>query len=63
MKTNRIETWANISTRKPEERYVSPAEFQRMERVAVGRICGCGACLCCEELKTDKEPKWATNPK
>lgn len=43
-------TWANISTRSPAQPYVSPAELQRLERVAVGRICGCKDCMCCREL-------------
>jgi hypothetical protein len=25
-------------------------EYLRLERVAVGRICRCDKCLCCEEL-------------
>lgn len=25
-------------------------EYLRLERVAVGRICRCGDCLCCQEL-------------
>jgi len=45
------ETWANLSTCKPEEKYVSPEERQRLERVAVGRICRCGDCVCCAEWK------------
>ena len=28
-------------------------EYRRLERVAVGRICGCKSCVCCEELKRD----------
>jgi hypothetical protein len=28
-------------------------EFRRLERDAVGRICGCKSCLCCEELARD----------
>ena len=24
-------------------------EYLRLERVAVGRICGCKSCLCCKE--------------
>jgi hypothetical protein len=50
------ETWANISRLRYEpERYVSPEERQRLERVAVGRICGCGDCYCCQELTKEKE--------
>jgi len=33
------------------EQYVSPLELQRRERVAVGRICRCNDCFCCEERK------------
>jgi hypothetical protein len=53
-----IETWANINVfarfYEPIP-YVSPAEEQRRERVAVGRICRCGGCICCGELKKEKE--------
>ena len=28
-------------------------EQRRKERVAVGRICGCKSCICCEELARD----------
>jgi hypothetical protein len=45
------ETWANISTRQDPQTYTSPAELQRLERVAVGRICRCGECVCCNELR------------
>ena len=38
-----------------ERKYISPEELQRRERVAVGRICRCGECRCCEEL--DRERK------
>jgi hypothetical protein len=31
--------------------YISPEELQRRERVAVGRICRCGKCICCEEAR------------
>ena len=34
-------------------------ETLRLERVAVGRICGCKSCLCCEELKRDTEQRKA----
>lgn len=34
-------------------------ERLRLERVAVGRICGCKSCLCCEELKQDTERRKA----
>ena len=53
-----IETWANINVLRYEpKKYVSPEELQRLERVAVGRICRCGSCYCCEELRKDKEVK------
>jgi hypothetical protein len=32
-------------------------EQRRLERVAVGRICGCKSCLCCEELARDTAAK------
>ena len=38
-----------------EELNWSYEERLRLERVAVGRICGCKSCLCCEELKQDTE--------
>ena len=34
-------------------RYIDPTERQRIERVAVGRICGCGDCYCCTEYRAD----------
>jgi hypothetical protein len=49
---NGYETWGNLNVLRYEPKaYVSPEERQRLERVAVGRICGCKSCLCCEELK------------
>lgn len=50
-----IETWGQLSTRKYEPAYVAPEERQRLERVAVGRICRCKHCICCDELKADIE--------
>ena len=51
---NGYETWANLNVLRYEpQKYVSPEERQRLERVAVGRICRCGGCLCCEELKRE----------
>ena len=50
-----IETWGQLSTRKFERKYISPEERQRLERVAVGRICRCKHCICCDELKADIE--------
>ena len=48
---NGYETWANLNVLRYEpKRYTPPEELQRLERVAVGRICMCGGCLCCEEL-------------
>ncbi len=32
-------------------------EQRRLERVEVGRICGCKSCLCCEELARDTAVK------
>lgn len=42
-----------------EELNWSYEERLRLERVAVGRICGCKSCLCCEELKQDTERRKA----
>ena len=42
-----------------EELNWSYEERLRLERVAVGRICGCKSCLCCEELKRDTERRKA----
>jgi hypothetical protein len=42
-----------------EELNWSREERLRLERVAVGRICGCKSCLCCEELKRDTEQRKA----
>lgn len=37
-------------------------EYRRLERVAVGRICGCKSCICCEELSRDTAmKKWLAN--
>jgi hypothetical protein len=46
------ETWANLNVLKYEQKKEpeSREEYLRQERIAVGRICRCGACLCCEEL-------------
>jgi hypothetical protein len=46
-----VETWGQLSTRSFERKYISPEEQQRLERVAVGRICRCNDCICCAELK------------
>lgn len=48
-----IATWANISTRRSEAPYTSPTEYRRLERVAVGKICRCGTCMCCAEYKAE----------
>jgi hypothetical protein len=40
-----------------EELNWSREETLRLERVEVGRICGCKSCLCCEELKRDTEQR------
>jgi len=42
-----------------EEWNWSYEERLRLERVAVGRICGCKSCLCCEELQRDTERRKA----
>jgi len=42
-----------------EQVEMSREERLRLERVAVGRICGCKSCLCCEELKRDTEQRRA----
>ena len=42
-----------------EELNWSYEERLRLERVAVGKICGCKSCLCCEELKQDTERRKA----
>ncbi len=34
-------------------------ERRRKERVAVGQICGCKSCICCEELARDTAVKKA----
>jgi hypothetical protein len=34
-------------------------EQRRLERVEVGRICGCKSCICCEELARDTAVKKA----
>lgn len=50
------ETWANLNQLRYEpKKHISPEEYQRLERVAVGRICRCGGCYCCEELRKDRE--------
>jgi hypothetical protein len=48
-----IETWGQLSIRKLERKYIPPEELRRLERVAVGRICRCKHCICCDELKAD----------
>ncbi len=40
----------------------SREEYLRQERIAVGRICGCGACLCCNELKANRAKDWTGAP-
>lgn len=47
-----METWGNLSVLVREApEYVSPEELRRLERVAVGRVCRCGDCVCCQEWK------------
>lgn len=40
-------------------------EYRRLERVAVGRICGCKSCICCDELARHtarmKKTLWRTS--
>lgn len=53
-----METWANLNVLIRESAavaYVSPEEYQRRERVAVGKMCKCGQCLCCAEAELDLE--------
>ena len=38
---------------EPTNRELTREEWLRQERVAVGRICMCGDCFCCEELKRE----------
>jgi hypothetical protein len=55
---NGYETWANVNrlARYLEPpRYVSREEWLRQERIAVGKVCRCGDCLCCEEVKKEKQ--------
>jgi hypothetical protein len=33
--------------------YILREEDRRKERVAVGQICRCGKCICCEEAKLE----------
>ena len=51
------ETWANLNVLKYEQKKEpeSREEYLRQERIAVGRICRCNKCLCCEELNQSKE--------
>ena len=51
------ETWANLNVLKyePKKEPESREEYLRQERIAVGRICRCGACLCCKELNQSKK--------
>jgi len=49
-----METWANLNVLVREApKYVSPEERRRLERVAVGRICRCGDCVCCHEYAVE----------
>jgi hypothetical protein len=55
---NGYETWGNLNqlARHYEPKpYVSPAEYQRLERVAVGKMCRCGSCYCCEEVRKNSQ--------
>lgn len=46
--------WEFLGKPIPQE-YVSPQERQRQERIAVGRICKCGTCICCYEWAADQK--------
>jgi hypothetical protein len=50
---NGYETWANLNVlvREGKKEPESREEYLRLERVAVGRVCRCGTCLCCEEWR------------
>lgn len=53
---NGYETWGNLNVLvRDEPRYVSPQEIQRLERIAVGRICRCGDCVCCKEKENQND--------
>jgi len=39
---------------EPVKQELAREEWLRRERVAVGRICGCADCFCCEELKRER---------
>jgi len=50
------ETWGNLNRLEgfyEPKSYVSPEEYRRRERVAVGKICRCGSCYCCKEVKKE----------
>ena len=53
---NGYETWANLNVlvREGKKEPESREEYLRLERVAVGRVCRCGTCLCCKELKKEQ---------
>lgn len=38
----------------PREAHPTREETLRRERVAVGRICGCRTCACCQELRREQ---------
>ena len=50
-----VETWANLNVFVEDKAKEPPSreEWLRLERVAVGKVCGCKSCLCCEELNRE----------
>lgn len=50
------EVWEDVKEPSPREKDPpTREEWLRLERVAVGKICGCKSCLCCEELRKEKQ--------
>ena len=60
-----VETWANLNRLviwvDGPKREPTREEWLRQERVAVGRICMCEDCLCCEELVREVKGSVLTN--
>lgn len=42
---------------EPTKPDVSREEWLRQERVSVGKVCRCGSCYCCEEVRKEKETR------
>ena len=57
IETNNGKTVTSVEFNSWEDLANSREEYLRLERVAVGRICKCGKCICCEELAKHKETK------